>query len=71
MDTPWVSAALQVGLGGVLVFITGVLIGKSHSLVAEGLVRYAEGRRRREHQIPGPVSAKSEERGDKEGISAW
>src|SRR5580692_7201263 len=29
MDTPWVSAALQVGLGGVLVFITGVLIGKS------------------------------------------
>jgi erythrin-vacuolar iron transport family protein len=27
MDTPWVSAALQVGLGGVLVFITGVLIG--------------------------------------------
>ena len=29
MDRPWVSAALQVGLGGVLVFITGVLIGKS------------------------------------------
>jgi rubrerythrin len=29
MDTPWVSAALQVGLGGVLVFITGVLIGNS------------------------------------------
>src|ERR1700676_1686321 len=29
MDTPWVSAALQVGLGGALVFITGVLIGKS------------------------------------------
>ena len=29
MDTPWVSAALQVGLGGVLVFITGVLIGSS------------------------------------------
>jgi rubrerythrin len=29
MDTPWVSAALQVGLGGVLVFITGVLIGRS------------------------------------------
>src|SRR5271155_4367227 len=29
MDSPWVSAALQVGLGGVLVFITGVLIGKS------------------------------------------
>ena len=28
MDTPWISAALQVGLGGVLVFITGVLIGK-------------------------------------------
>jgi rubrerythrin len=28
MDTPWVSAALQVGLGGVLVFITGMLIGK-------------------------------------------
>ena len=23
MDTPWISAALQVGLGGVLVFITG------------------------------------------------
>jgi rubrerythrin len=29
MDTPWVSAALQVGLGGALVFITGVLIGSS------------------------------------------
>jgi len=29
MDTPWVRAALQVGLGGVLVFITGVLIGSS------------------------------------------
>jgi len=29
MDTPWFSAALQVGLGGVLVFITGVLIGSS------------------------------------------
>jgi rubrerythrin len=29
MDSPWVSAALQMGLGGVLVFITGVLIGKS------------------------------------------
>src|SRR5208283_5087 len=29
MDTPWVSAALQVGLGGVLVFITGVLIGST------------------------------------------
>ncbi|HVI08205.1 MAG TPA: ferritin family protein [Candidatus Binatia bacterium] len=28
MDTPWLSAALQVGLGGVLVFVTGVLIGK-------------------------------------------
>ena len=29
MDTPWFSAAVQVGLGGVLVFITGVLIGSS------------------------------------------
>jgi len=29
MDTPVVSAALQVGLGGALVFITGILIGKS------------------------------------------
>ena len=29
MDSPWVSAALQVGLGGALVFITGVLIGSS------------------------------------------
>jgi VIT1/CCC1 family predicted Fe2+/Mn2+ transporter len=29
MDSPWVSAALQIGLGGVLVFITGVLIGSS------------------------------------------
>jgi VIT1/CCC1 family predicted Fe2+/Mn2+ transporter len=29
MDTPTLSAALQVGLGGVLVFITGVLIGSS------------------------------------------
>src|SRR5579871_604962 len=28
MDTPWVSAAMQVGLGGVLVFVTGMLIGK-------------------------------------------
>jgi erythrin-vacuolar iron transport family protein len=29
MDTPVISAALQVGLGGVLVFVTGVLIGSS------------------------------------------
>jgi len=29
MDTPPVSAVLQVGLGGVLVFVTGVLIGSS------------------------------------------
>jgi VIT1/CCC1 family predicted Fe2+/Mn2+ transporter len=29
MDSPWISAALQVGLGGVLVFITGWLIGSS------------------------------------------
>jgi rubrerythrin len=29
METPTVSAALQVGLGGVLVFATGVLIGSS------------------------------------------
>jgi hypothetical protein len=29
MDTPPLSAALQVGLGGALVFATGVLIGSS------------------------------------------
>jgi hypothetical protein len=29
MDTPTVSAALQVGLGGALVFATGVLLGSS------------------------------------------
>lgn len=29
METPALSAALQVGLGGTLVFITGVLIGRS------------------------------------------
>jgi erythrin-vacuolar iron transport family protein len=29
MDTPAFSAAMQVGLGGALVFITGILIGKS------------------------------------------
>jgi len=29
MDSPWVAAALQVGLGGVLVFTTGWLIGSS------------------------------------------
>ena len=29
MDTPVFSAAVQVGLGGALVFITGVLIGRS------------------------------------------
>ena len=29
MDTPLFSAAFQVGLGGVLVFLTGVLIGSS------------------------------------------
>ncbi len=29
MDTPIPSAALQVGLGGVLVFVTGILIGSS------------------------------------------
>jgi hypothetical protein len=29
METPTFSAALQVGLGGALVFATGVLIGSS------------------------------------------
>jgi VIT1/CCC1 family predicted Fe2+/Mn2+ transporter len=29
MDTPTVSAALQVGLGGTLVFLAGALIGSS------------------------------------------
>jgi hypothetical protein len=29
METPVFSAALQVGLGGALVFVTGVLIGRS------------------------------------------
>jgi hypothetical protein len=29
MDTPWYSAALQVVFGGVLVLITGILIGSS------------------------------------------
>jgi VIT1/CCC1 family predicted Fe2+/Mn2+ transporter len=29
METPVLSAALQVGLGGILVFVTGVLIGRS------------------------------------------
>ena len=29
MDTPPFSAALQVGLGGILVFVTGILIGNS------------------------------------------
>ena len=29
MDTPALSAALQVGLGGILVFVTGVLIGSA------------------------------------------
>jgi uncharacterized membrane protein (DUF485 family) len=27
MDTPWVSATVQVMLGGVLVFLAGILIG--------------------------------------------
>jgi len=29
MDTPWASAAIQVVLGGVLVFLVGILIGSS------------------------------------------
>jgi len=29
MDTPWSSAVLQVGLGGLLVFLVGILIGQS------------------------------------------
>jgi hypothetical protein len=29
MDTPWASAALQVALGGALVFGAGILIGSS------------------------------------------
>jgi rubrerythrin len=29
MDTPWSSAAIQVALGGMLVFLVGILIGKS------------------------------------------
>jgi hypothetical protein len=29
MDTPWFRAALQVVLGGALVFTAGILIGQS------------------------------------------
>ena len=29
MDTPWVPALIQVVFGGVLVFLTGILIGSS------------------------------------------
>ena len=29
MESPWVSATLQVGLGGALVFVAGILIGSS------------------------------------------
>jgi len=29
MDTPFLSAAFQVVLGGVLVFLTGILIGSA------------------------------------------
>jgi VIT1/CCC1 family predicted Fe2+/Mn2+ transporter len=29
MDTPWLSATVQVVLGGTLVFLAGILIGKS------------------------------------------
>ena len=29
MDTPWVSALVQVVIGGLLVFITGIVIGIS------------------------------------------
>jgi len=29
MDTPWSSAILQVGIGGLLVFLVGILIGES------------------------------------------
>ena len=29
METPALSAALQVGLGGILVFVTGLLIGSA------------------------------------------
>jgi rubrerythrin len=29
MDTPWISAIMQVVIGGVLVFLTGILIGSS------------------------------------------
>jgi hypothetical protein len=28
MDTPWTSAVFQVVVGGVLVFLTGMLIGR-------------------------------------------
>jgi hypothetical protein len=29
METPWASAIFQVVIGGVLVFLTGILIGSS------------------------------------------
>jgi hypothetical protein len=29
MDSPWLTATLQVVVGGVLVFLTGMLIGSS------------------------------------------
>jgi len=50
MDSPWISAALQVGLGGVLVFITGVLIGNSLGLwlVSASLINQFSYRKRTE-----------------------
>ena len=29
METPWLSATVQVVIGGILVFLAGVVIGKS------------------------------------------
>jgi hypothetical protein len=29
MDTPWISATVQVMLGGALVFVAGILIGNA------------------------------------------
>jgi hypothetical protein len=29
MDTPWTSAVFQVVIGGLLVFLTGILIGSA------------------------------------------
>jgi len=61
MDTPPLIAAVQVGLGGVLVFVTGLLIGSSWGFAQQPDCRVDE-----DHDAPQWVNRERDESGQHE-----